>query len=582
MRKRELLIKLVLFIAALIIFTNNLGSALPIIESEKFYYQSVKEMFARHDWITPYYQGRFRFQKPILFYWLVSLSYLVFGINNFGVRFPSAFFGVLTVIFTFNIGRKLFDRKTGFLAAGLLATIAIFFIYARYSSPDMVLTFLITYSIYLFLKGSKSMEEDRRFFMFFYIALGLAVMDKGYVGFVLPLIIVLSYIISTKKWKLLKSMRIPGGLLIVAAIGLPWYLIMYKLHGREYIDHIFIRETLMRMFYAPDNEKGLEFFKIYFARFFDYIPALIIWFIPYSLFLPQAIVDSFKSKNTYSREKESYKLILSYFFGIFAFFTLISVKEYHYILPVAPALSLIIARYFVNLEERKALFNNWGFKIPYVFLCVIYILGIISILYVMNHIHPGSVAFYEYAILIASLILIVPYWRRNEKHTIAALPIAIAVLMAFLAGRVIPLLNDNTMCIFANEIRQTLKEGDRVGVGSVTISQQRLYIYLNKNIEEVNVKWKEGYDPVPLHKQRLYDFINSAGDTYLVISKADYDKLLTDELKSGLRLIDSRKTWKTRLKRSFNKEVILQILHGEKDLLNDILRHEVYLLTNKK
>jgi 4-amino-4-deoxy-L-arabinose transferase-like glycosyltransferase len=564
-----------------ILFTYHLGGALPIIESEKFYYQSVKEMFARHDWITPYYQGRFRFQKPILFYWLVSLSYLAFGISNFAVRFPSAIFGVLTVIFTFNIGRKLFDRKTGVIAAGLLATLAIFFMYARYASPDMALTFFITYSIYLFLKGSKNAEEGKRFFPLFFVILGLATLNKGYVGFTLPLIIVLLFIASTKKWKLLKAMNLPLGIFIIFAIGLPWYLVMYKLHGQNYLNHIFIRETLMRIFYAPDNETGLAFLAGYFKRSFYYIPILLVWFAPHSLFLPAAIIDAFKSKNTYSREKDSYKLILSFFFGIFVFFTLISVKEYHYMLPVAPAVALIVARYLVNLQERGIQFRSRSFRLIYLLITIAYVGAVAVLLYTMKALYPGRVAVYEYAILLAPLILIVPYAKRMSKATISALPIAMGILMMFLAGRAIPLLNDDTMRIFAGEIKETLKEKDKVGVGSVNISQQRLGIHLDRRIDEVNVKWKLP-EAIPVHKIRIAGFLNSGDSVYLVITREDYFNIIPDELKDTLVLIDKRQTWKTRLKRSFNKEIIFQILHGEKNIIKDVLRHEVWLLTNKK
>ena len=581
MKRTELGIKILLFILCAILFTYHLGSALPIIESEKFYFQSVKEMFARHDWVTPYYQGRFRFQKPILFYWLVSLSYLAFGISNFGVRFPSAIFGILTVILTFNIGRKLFDRKTGFLAAGLLATFAIFFMYARYASPDMALTFFVTYSIYLFLKASKGVEANRRFFIFFFVVLGLATLNKGYVGFTLPLIVVCAFIISTKKWKLLKAMNIPMGIFIILAIALPWYVLMYKLHGEKYLNHIFVRETIMRIFYAPDNERGLAFLASYSKRFFYYIPILLGWFAPYSLFLPNAIVDAFKSKNTYSREKDSYKLILSFFFGIFVFFTLISVKEYHYMLPLVPACALIVARYLVNLQERGTQFKSAGFTIPYLLITIVYTAGVAILLYTMNHLYPSEVAIYEYAIILAPLILIVPYVRKKHRSTLSALPLAMGILMVFLAGRAIPLLNDNSMCIFAEEIRKDLSEEDKVGVGSVNISQQRLGIYLNRHIEEVNVKRKPP-EAIPAHRRRIKTFLTSKDPVYLVISKEDYIKLVSDELKSGLVLLDRRETWKTRLKRSFNKDVIIQILRGEKDILKDILRHEVYLLTNKK
>lgn len=581
MRRGEFAVKALLFILCAILFTYHLGSALPIIESEKFYFQSAREMFARHDWITPYYQGRFRFQKPILFYWLVSLSYLVFGINNFGVRFPSALLGILTVIFTFNIGRKLFDRKTGFLAAGLLATFAIFFMYSRYASPDMALTFFITCSIYLFLKGSKNVEEKKGFFTLFFIVLGLATLNKGYVGFTLPLIIVCLFIISTKKWKLFKAMNIPVGIFIILVIGLPWYLVMYKLHGEKYLGHILIRETIMRIFYAPDNERGLAFLATYFKRFFYYVPILIGWFAPHSLFLPTAIIDAFKSKNTYSREKDSYKLMLSFFFGIFAFFTLISVKEYHYMLPIAPACALIIARYLINLQERGIQFKSPGFRIPYLLITAAYTGGVIILLYTMKHLYPRDVAIYEYAIILMPLILIVPYLAKRSKLTLSALPIAMAIAMIFLAGRAIPLLNDNTLRIFAEKIKQDLKGEDRVGVGSINISQQRLYIYLNKYIDEVNIRYKRGHDAIPLHKLRLAKFLTSGDNVYLVISKGDYINLVSDEHKAKLFLIDRRQTWKTRLKRSFNKEVIIEILCGEKDILKDVLRHEVYLLTNK-
>lgn len=577
MKKRELLIKIFLFITCLILFTYHLGSALPIIESEKFYYQSVKEMFARHDWITPYYQGRFRFQKPILFYWLVSLSYLVFGINNFGVRFPSALFGVLTVIFTFNIGRKLFDRKTGFLAAGLLATNVIFFMYSRYASPDMALTFFITYSIYLFLKGSKNTEPKKNFFIGFFMVLGLATLNKGYVGFLLPLLIVATFIVSTKKWKLLKAMNIPLGIFIILAIALPWYLVMYKLHGDKYLNHVILRETIMRIFYAPDNEKGLAFLKSYFERLFYYVPILLGWFIPHSLFLPTAISDAFKSKNTYSREKDSYKLILSFFFGIFVFFTLISVKEYHYLLPIAPACALVVARYLINLQERGVQFRSLGFRIPYLLITIIYAGSIVILLYTMKHLYPKDVAIYEYSIILAPFILIVPYVMKNNKGALSALPIAMGVLMLFLAGRAIPVLNDNTMWVFAEEIGRDLKEGDKVGVGSINISQQRLGIYLNREIDEINIKCPSD----SVHRDMIAKFLTSGDNVYLVISKEDYNKIVPDELKSKLVLIDKRETWKTRIKRNFNRDVISKILHGEVDILKDVLRHEVYLLTNK-
>jgi len=581
LKKSETYIKFLLFTLCAILFMYNLGSALPIIESEKFYFQSVKEMFARHDWITPYYHGQFRFAKPILFYWFVSLSYLVFGINNFGVRFPSALFGILTVIFTFNIARKLFDRKTGLLAAGILATFLIFFMYSRYASPDMALTFFITYSIYLFIKASKRKEGKEKIFLAFFAILGLATAMKGFVGFMLPLFIVLTFIISNKKWQILKPMNIPLGILIILAIGLPWYLLMYKLHGDQYLYHIITKETLERMTYNPHQKIGYALVSSYLLGLFDYIPVLFIWFIPYSLFFPAAMVDAFKNRNIYQRDKDSYKLILSFFFGIFIFFSLVSSKIYHYMLPAAPALAIIVARYLVNLKERNAQFKSLNFKFMYVSIVAIYTLGVAAIIYTMHHLYPSKVAFYDYAIILAPLILIMPYIKRKSISVLFALPIAISVFMVFIVGRALPLLNDDVLLVFSDEIKTHLKDGDRVGVGSIDISQQRMGVYLDMLIEEVNFRGK-GTDIFDRNKNMIIGFLTSGNDVYLVITEEDYQKFIPDELKAKLVVIDKGNTWRSRLKRNFGKETIIEVLRGERDLIKDVLRHRIYLVTNKK
>lgn len=568
MKKNDNSVKILLFIICAIILTYNLGSALPIIESEKFYFQSAKEMFARHDWITPYYQGQFRFQKPILFYWFVSLSYMAFGINNFAVRFPSVLFGILTVMFTFNIGRRLFDRKTGLLAAGITATSAIFFMYARYASPDMALTFFVVYAVYLFLKGAKDPEKGKSFFTAFFVVLGLAAMTKGYVGFLLPLIVALSFIVSSKKWKLLKAMNMPSGLFIISAIALPWFVIMYILHGDRYLNNILIVEAVKKIFSVHNNES-----------IFFYIPVLISWFLPYALFLPAALADSFKSKKTYSLERDSYKLILSYFLGIFVFFSLISVKEYCNMLPLAPAIGLMIARYLINLEERRTQFKSVGFNIVYALVAIVYTAGITGILYTMRHIYSSKVAGYEYLIGLAPLIIILPYIGRKSKAALFAIPVAMAVLMLFLAGRAIPLFNDRVLPAFAEEIKQNLKPGDKIGVGSVDISRQRLGISLDMPVEEVSVRQKSP-DAFSLHKDKVVNFFTSGGKVYLVIAEDDYMALVPDEIKSKLTIMDRREMWKTRLKRSINKEAIIEVLRGKKDFLRDVLRHNALLLTN--
>ena len=94
--------------------------------------------------------------------------------------------------------------------------------------------------------------------MAFFAMLGLATATKGLGGFVLPLVAAIAYIISAKKWNLFKAMNIPLGLIIMLAIGLPWYILMYKLHGDVYLNHIVAKETLKRVFYSPEDKLYLN------------------------------------------------------------------------------------------------------------------------------------------------------------------------------------------------------------------------------------------------------------------------------------------------------------------------------------
>ena len=386
--------------------------------------------------------------------------------------------------------------------------------------------------------------------------MGLAIATKGVGGFILPLVAVIAYIVSTRKWHLFKSMNMPLGLIVMLAIGLPWYFVMYKLHGNAYLNNIFVKETLGRVLYSPENKSGSGFLVPYLLNFFDYVPALLIFFIPYSPFLPAALIDAFKNKNRSPREKDSYKLILSFFFTIFVVFTLMSSKIYHYMLPISPAFGLLVARYLINLEERGMQFRSPNFNIMYAVIIIVYAISIPILLWVMHHIYPSEVPFYNYALILLPLLLIVPYRRKKGIATLFALPVVTCVFMIFLSGKALPLLSDNIFPRFSEEIRQGLKEGDKVAVGSIDISQQQLSVYLDMTIDEINVRWKDIEAAFPIHRQKLIKYITAGNDFYLVISENDYNRFIPDDLKSKLIIMDEKYTWKSRLKGLFEKSVL--------------------------
>ena len=93
-------------------FIYRLAEVPPYHTDENFYVESSKNMVESGDYITPVYQEKKRFAKPILFYWLVSLSYKIFGIGLFSARLISALFGTLCIPLLYLLACRLFDRHT--------------------------------------------------------------------------------------------------------------------------------------------------------------------------------------------------------------------------------------------------------------------------------------------------------------------------------------------------------------------------------------------------------------------------------------------------------------------------------------
>jgi len=135
---------LLLLFLSIFIYTRSLSMhGLEYRDDEIFYYKSTQEMIHSGNVLSPTYFGEDRFQKPIFFYWLIILSYKIFGINWFGARFVSVLFAGLSVCLTWLISKNLFNRRVATLSAVILMTIPLFFRHAKNAVPDMALNFFI-------------------------------------------------------------------------------------------------------------------------------------------------------------------------------------------------------------------------------------------------------------------------------------------------------------------------------------------------------------------------------------------------------------------------------------------------------
>lgn len=326
--------KLLLPILILTIFISffKLGSFTLFDVDEAVFSTSTKEMIESGNWITPTYNGEIRYDKPILFYWLMAVSYKIFGINEFGARFPSALASTILIIAVFFFVRYVRDDNIAFHAAISSVLTIYFLVYSHAAVTDMMLTLFISlslFSFYLWIHGEKKSRITNKMYMYgFYCFSALAFLTKGLIGIVFPFGIAMVYMIITDGWKGFKRIFILKGIILFMIISLPWYITQIIINGQEFFDLFFVKHHFKRYTGVISGHKG----PIYY-----YILMLIIGFFPWVAFLPAGIKNTLKGKDRFQI------FAFTWFAFILIFFSFSTTKLPNYILPALPATSILIA-----------------------------------------------------------------------------------------------------------------------------------------------------------------------------------------------------------------------------------------------
>ncbi|HMK61830.1 MAG TPA: glycosyltransferase family 39 protein [Dissulfurispiraceae bacterium] len=308
----------------LIVSLFRLGSVLLFDVDEAVFAEATKEMVQNGDYLSTTYNGEPRYDKPIFFYWLMALSYKVFGINEFAARFPSALAGCLLAAALFLFVRHYCDHAKAVQAVLSMVLSAYYLVYARSAVTDMTLTLFITLSLFCFYL---SLKQDRRYIYGLYAFSAFAFLTKGLIGIVFPFAIPTVFLLLTEGISGLRRLINPKAVLLFLAIGVPWYAAEYAIKGDEFIEQFFIKHHFRRYTEVISGHKG----PIYY-----YLAALVVGLFPWVAFLPAGIRKMFKDRDP-----------LLVFCGtwlafIVIFFSFATTKLPDYILSAIPAASILL------------------------------------------------------------------------------------------------------------------------------------------------------------------------------------------------------------------------------------------------
>ncbi len=354
---------LLLLLVSGLLFFVGLGSMGLTDRDEGRNAEAGREMFASGDLVTPTFNGELRVAKPVFVYWLMTGSYQVFGVNEFAARAPSAIFGVALIVMHYLFLSRLRGQTVGLMGALMLLLNVEILALGRMAITDSVLIFFTTMSLYSFWLGIHEQGAGRHWIWGFYIGMALATLTKGPVGFAVPLITALLYLIATRQWLVFwqRGAPITGTLLFVLLAG-PWYTAMFLLHGDAYSSQAKVH-TVGR-FLAPMEGHGVGWW--------FYFPVLLLGFYPWSSFLPAAFYRAYTAwrespgrlheRNGSPRTSEpagsGHELdwfAALWVIGVFIFFSLSSTRLPHYIGPLFPACALLATSYWaLGLKDASA------------------------------------------------------------------------------------------------------------------------------------------------------------------------------------------------------------------------------------
>lgn len=338
-----------LFFAVLIIafYTAWLGSYPVFTPDEGRYTEVAREMIASGDYITPRVNGVVFLDKPILYYWLQAAAIKVFGLKEWAFRFFPALFGVFGCLITYVCGRMLFDRRTAFMASSILATSTLYFACAHYANLDLEVAVLISAALLCFITGIQNPTPALRlkFMCAAYFFSATAMLTKGMIGIIFPVMIIGLWMLLLNQWRVLTKMYLHYGLLIYAVVLTPWYYFIQK-NNPEFMHYFFVTQHVKRFLSTEtfNNQSPVWF----------YLPVIFLGLFPWSLFVLQAIVKNMQLVLQRNKQYLTEFFLLIWSISVFTFFTIPHSKIISYILPIFPALALLLANYFIHASKAMA------------------------------------------------------------------------------------------------------------------------------------------------------------------------------------------------------------------------------------
>lgn len=318
MRSTVLKYNILIAIVGLVLFVPFLGAVHLFDWDEINFAECAREMIATGNYFSVKINFQPFWEKPPVFIWMQALSMTVFGINEFAARFPNAICGVISLLVIFNIGRKLYDEKFGLIWVLAYAGSFLPHFYFKSGIIDPWFNLFIFSGIYFFiLFSNNNSKTTTRYLIFSAILIGLGVLTKGPVAFLIFAFCFGVYWIIKRFQPIMSSRQIVVYAIAFLSVGGLWFLMLVLTGNSSIIKEFFLYQ--IRLFNTQDAGHG--------GPFFYHWIVLLIGCFPISLFA----LRGFRTNVFDTPFQKHYKLwMLILFWVVLILFSIVRTKIIHY------------------------------------------------------------------------------------------------------------------------------------------------------------------------------------------------------------------------------------------------------------
>ncbi len=343
---RPLALAAALLLAAL--WFSGLDHRSLVRPDEGRYGEIAREMATSGDWVTPRLNAYRYFEKPPLQYWATATAYRLFGVDEWTTRLWTALTGFAGIALVFLFANRILGPPAGFVAAAVLAGSGLYAFMGQLATLDMAFACFATLAVFGFALGQMDDAPPaarRRWMWAGWLGMALATLSKGLAGVVLPVAAVGVYILLRRDFRRLRELRLLTGGLLFLAVTAPWFVLVAD-RNPEFLRFFFIQEHFQR--YTSTLHGRYE-------PFWYFVPVLAIGILPW---LPAALAALwFAPRERSGARFEPVPFLVAWCATVFLFFSASDSKLPSYVLPIFPALAVLIAWQLARADRRFLAFQ---------------------------------------------------------------------------------------------------------------------------------------------------------------------------------------------------------------------------------